>query len=79
MTFKNYIDWVNTQKWLTSAVRDWLTYNITYGRDLKIIGIDFREDNIYFETESRERKKISMTVKIEEILKYIPDEIIQRT
>lgn len=76
MTLENYIDWVNTQKLLKSIVRDWLTHNITYGRDLKIVGFDFREDSVYFETENWERKKISMTVDIKEILKYIHDEIV---
>lgn len=76
MTLENYIDWVDTQKLLKSAVRDWLTFNITYGRDLKIVGFDFRKDSICFETENRERKKISMTVNIKEILNYIPNEIV---
>ena len=76
MKIASYIEWVNSQKFLEAAVRDWLTDKFEYGRDLKITGIVFLENEIRVETESKSRQKRYTKVDVEEILKYMPDENI---
>ena len=76
MKITNYVDWVNTQKWLRSAVRDWLTYNVPDSRNMRLVKVSFYDTHIYIEVVDREQRKKNMTIKPEELLKYVPDEII---
>lgn len=76
MKSSSYIEWVNTQKLLKAAVRDWLTDNIAYANDLRITDIVFHNSHIWVETESKTRRKVSTKIKSEEVLKYMPDEDI---
>ena len=76
MKSSSYIEWVNIQKLLKAAVRDWLTDNITYANDLRITDVVFHNSHIWVETETKTRRKMSTKIKTEDVLKYMPDEDI---
>ena len=76
MKISDYIDWVNTQKWLKSAARDWLTDNVVGSNSMRILDVIFHSDYIWIQVENKTHHKKSIKIKIEDVLKYVPDENI---